>query len=544
VGPLALAMGLTAVTTTAGASTNGPSYPSGTLTISNESGSLWTCGFNPYNPAVDGTTVGFEYEPLVFVDTLESGKTTPMLASSYAWSDNNKVLTFTIRKGVKFSDGTPMTAADVAYTFDLLKANPALDLNAVWTALKSVAQVGDNVVLTFKTTAVPYFYYVADQIFVVPKHIWSSIKNPVTFANTSPVGTGPYLMTKCSGENITYTANPNYWQPGLPKVKTIEYPAFTSNDPANEELATGEAQLGAQFIPNINAFYTSKSPDYHYWFPPIANVSIFVNLTVSPLSQFAVRQALALGIDRQRVSAIGEYGYEPASNQAGIVTPTFSSWLDTSLLSKYNYAYNPAEAMSVLEKAGYKKGSNGIFAKDGKQLSFSIINVGGNSDWVAAVQVIQSELASIGIKLTPDNLSGTDFDNDIYNGDYQLAYNFESGGPTPYYELRQMLYSANSAPIGKPASSNWERYSSPATDKLFNEYAATTSTAVQHSIVDQLEKVMLTQVPVIPMTEEVDWYQYDTGAFSGWVTQKDPYAQPAVYILPDDGIMLSHLVPK
>ncbi len=291
-------MNLTAVSTTAGASVANTSSASGTLTISNESGELWPCSFNPYNPAVWGESVGFVYEPLVFVDTLENGKTTPWLASSYAWSDANKVLTFTIRQGVKFSDGTPMTAADVAYTFNLLKANPALDLNAVWSVLKSVAQHGDNVVLTFKTTAVPYFYYVADQIDVLPQHVWASVKNAVTYPDASPVGTGPYVMSKCSGQNITYTANPNYWQPGLPKVKTIEYPAFTSNDPANEELATGVAQLGAQFIPNIKAFYTSKSPNYHYWFPPIANVSMFINLTVAPLNDVAVREAIAYGVDR------------------------------------------------------------------------------------------------------------------------------------------------------------------------------------------------------------------------------------------------------
>ena len=237
------------------------------------------------------------------------------------------------------------------------------------------------------------------------------------------------------------------------------------------------AQLGAQFIPNIKAFYTSKSPNYHYWFPPIANVSMFINLTVAPLNDLAVREAIAYGVDRPRVSAIGEYGYEPPSNQAAIVTPTFSSWLDTSLLSKYNYSYNPAKAISVLEKDGYKKGSDGIFAKNGKELSFTIINVGGNSDWVAAVQVIASELAQVGIKITPDNLAYTDFTNDLYTGKYQLAYNNEVGGPSPYYELRQLLYGPNSAPIGKLASTNWERYINPSTDKLFDEYAATTSTA-------------------------------------------------------------------
>jgi peptide/nickel transport system substrate-binding protein len=540
ISPLVLALGLTAVPSVASASSSSSSI----LTISNEGGSLWPCSFNPYNPAVWGQSVGFFYEPLVYVDTLENGKTTPWLASSFAWSNGNKVLTFTIRKGVKFSDGTPMTAADVAFTFNLLKHNPALDLNAVWSVLKTVTQSGDNVVLTFKSTAVPYFYYVADQIDVLPQHVWASVKNAVTYDDASPVGTGPYVLSKCTGQNITYTANPNYWQPGLPKVKTIEYPAFTSNTPANEELATGVAQLGAQFIPNIKAFYTSKNPDYHYWFPPIANVDMFINLTVAPLNDLAVRQAMAYAVDRQRVSAIGEYGYEPPANQSAVVSPTFSSWSDHSLTSKYNYTYDPAKAVSILEKAGYKKGSGGIFEKDGKRLSFTIINVGGNSDWVASVNVIASELAAVGIKITPDNLTGTDFDAELFDGKYQLAYNYEAGGPSPFYELRQLLYSGNTAPIGKLASTNWERYSNATTDKLIDEYAATTSSATQHSIVDQLQQVMLSDVPVIPMTEEVDWYQYDTGTFSGWVTPQKPYAQPAIYQLPDDEQLLLHLVPK
>jgi peptide/nickel transport system substrate-binding protein len=545
VAPLAAALGLTAAVTAgppAGASTSNAA--SAILTISNESGSLWTCGFNPYNGAVQSESAGFVYEPLVYVNTLQSGKATPWLATAYKWSDGNKDLTFTIRKGVKWSDGTPMTAADVVFTYDLLKKNPALDLNSIWTVLKSVAQQGDNVVLTFKSAAVPYFYYVADQVFVVPQHIWSSVKNPVTFADSSPVGTGPYVVSACTGQNITYKANPSYWQPGLPKVKTIEYPAFTSNTPANEELATGQAQLGAQFIPNIKAFYLSRNPNNHYWFPPISNVSMFINLDKPPLNQLAVRQAMAYAVDRPRVSAIGEYGYEPPSDQAGIVTPTFSSWLDKSLLAKYNYGYDPAKAKSILEKAGYRMGPGGVMEKGGVKLAFSIINVGGNSDWVASVQVIQSELAQVGIKLTPDNLTGTDFDSDLYFGRFQLAYDNETGGPTPYYELRQILYSGNTAPIGKQATTNYERYSNPATDKLILEYATTTSTALQHKIVDQLQQVMLSQVPVIPMTESVDWYQYNTADFSGWVTPQNPYARPAIYIVPDNEVLLLHLVPK
>jgi peptide/nickel transport system substrate-binding protein len=520
--------------------------PSGTLTISNAAGTEWNCSFNPFLPGNlgNGITLGQVYEPLAFVDTLENAQATPWLATSWAWSNGNKTLTFTIRKGVKFSDGTAMTAADVAYTFNLIKKVPALDVNSVWSVLSSVTQSGDNVVMQFKAPSVPYFYYIADQIPIVPEHIWSTISNPATYADSDPVGTGAYIVKPCTPQNITYVANPDYWQPGEPKIAKVLYPAFTSNDPANTYLATGQAQWGSQFIPNIQAFYTSKSPNNHYWFPPYANVSLIPNLTVPGLSNPLVRQAIAYALDRGKVASTGEYGEEPAADQSDIATPTFSSWLDTTDAAKYDYSYDPAKAKRLLAQAGYTLGSDGIYARNGQQLSFTVINVGGYSDWVASMSVIQQELKAVGIQLTADNLAQTDFLSDLYAGKFQFAYYDQTGGPTPYYELRQWLYSANSAPIGQNAATNWERYSSPATDKLLNEYAATTDTATQHQIVDELQQVVLSDVPFIPITEEVGWFQYNTASFTGWPSPSDPYALPAVYSYPDMGQVLLHLSPR
>ena len=513
------------------------------VTISNEQGTTWTCGFNPFNPSVQFLSFGTEYEELTFENGLKSGKTTPWLASSYAWSNHNKTLTFTTRPGVKWTDGKPFSAADVLFTFKLIKRYPALDLNASWSVLKGVSLKGSKVVFNFKTSGVPYFYYIASQTPIVAKHVWSSIKNPVTYKDSKPVGTGPYKMSSCSPQVVKYTKNSGYWQKGLPKIATVYYPAFTSNDPANQQLASGKAQWGSQFIPNIKAYYLSKSKDNHYWFPPLVNVDIFINLKNPVLKNLAVRKAMAYGIDRGKVSKIGEYGYEPPSNQTGIVTPTFSSWLDQSAAKKVTY--NPAKAESILKAAGFKKSGGVYHTPSGKALSFRIINIGGYSDWVASVQVIQQQLKAIGIKITPENLSSTTYDNNLFNGKYDLAYSGnESGGPVPYYELRQLLYSKNSAPIGKPAASNWERYSNPQADSLINQYGATTSSSKQHDIIKKLQALMVKDIPVIPVTEGVDWYQYNTKDINGWVTQGNPYAKPAAYEHPDWAVMLLHLKPK
>jgi peptide/nickel transport system substrate-binding protein len=544
-GLLAAACGSSSSSGSGGGGASGNSV----LTIDNESGSLWTCNFNPFNLSDIGYSVGPVYEPLMFVNALQNDKTTPWLATSFAWSNAAKTLTFDIRSGVKWSDGKPFTAADVTYTFNLLNKNKGLDLNAIWAnsggPLTSVTQKGNQVVMQFKSPAETYFYYIADQIAIVPQHIWSTIGDPVKYPDTHPVGTGAFTVNPCTPQNITYKANPHYYVPGEPKLKQVNYPAFTTNDTANTYLASGSAQWGGQFIPSISKFYMSKSPDNHYWFPPLANVSMFVNLKNPILSNVAVRQAMAYAVNRPRASTIGEYGYEPPSNQAGIVTPTFSSWLDTSQAATFgsNYAYNPAKAKQILAAAGFKM-VNGVMTKGSEKLQFSIINNGGFSDWVAAVNTIQASLKSIGIIVTPKDEAAPAYQAALYDGNYQLAYGSETGGPTPYYELRQWLYSGNSAPIGQAAGSNFERYSNPQTDALINSYANTTSPAQQKAIVNKLQLVMLKEVPVIPVTESVDWYQYSTLNFTGWVTQANPYAQPAPYNYPDWGQMLLHVGPK
>ena len=450
---------------------------SGTLNISNEFGSTWTCQFNPYNPNFSTLPFGPVYEPLAFVDNLESGKASPWLATSWVWSNGDKTLTFTIRKGVTWSDGKPFSAADVLFTFNLLKKYPALDLNSDWTFLSSVTQQGsDQIVMNFKTAGQADFYYAADQTAIVPEHIWSTIKNPVTYSDKNPIGTGAYTVSACTPENITYTANKHYYMPGLPKVETVNYPAYLSNNAANADLASGKDQWGNQFIPSIQAAYTSKNPNNKYWFPPTVNNEIFVNLTNPLLSNVAVREAMSYAINRQTVSTNGEYGYEPPANQSGIVTPTYSSWVDPSLTAQVQLQLQPGQGQAGPEAAGYKMGGNGIFSSPSGQPLIptrSSTSATTPTGWPPC-RSSQQEFKAVGINLSVENLSSTAYDADLYTGKYQLAYSTESGGPGPFYELRQWLLSSNSAPIGQTASTNWERYSNPATDALLNEYPAAT----------------------------------------------------------------------
>ena len=520
----------------------------GVLTIDNESGALWQCDFNPYNGSVNGQSFGVLYEPLVY-DNLLNDKKTPWLASDYQWSTDNKTLTFTIRSGVKWTDGQPFTAADVVFSFALLKQHPEADLQSDWQVIQSVIQQGDDkVAFTFNQSAVPNFYQIAGQTAIVPQHIWSAFKDPAAQVVKDPVGTGPFTMSACTGQNITYKRNPNYWQKGLPYLDTVNYPAFLDNDPANAFLAAGQAQWGGQFIPNIDTYYVAKDPkNNHYWFPPIDNINVWFNTTLAPLNNKAVRQAIAYSIDRPSVSQKGEFGYEPPGNQTGVLSPTFDSWIDKAQADTYGYKFDVAKAQGLLQQAGFTKGSSGIFQdSSGKKLSLSIINIAGYTDWVASVQVIQDNLKQVGIELKPVNLEATAYFDKLFTGNFELAYGSvnTSPGPSPYYELRNTLHSATTAAIGQTAAGDYGRYKNPALDTLFDQYGGTTDPAKQHDLIKQVEKIMLEDVPVIPVTEGVAWYQYSTKDFAGWPTKDDPFAAPAPWNLPDWEVTLLHVYKK
>ncbi len=173
-------------------------------------------------------------------------------------------------------------------------------------------------------------------------------------------------------------------------------------------------------------------------------------------------------------------------------------------------------------------------------LKLTVITITGYTDWDASLAVIKQELAPIGIDLTISDLAQQTYDSKLYNGDFDLAYYGEAGGPSPYYELRQLLYSKNTAPIGQQANSNYSRYINPKVDALFDQYP-TADDAGQVSIIKQIEASMLADIPLIPTTESVDWFQYNDSDIQGWPTADNPYAQPGAYNVPDVEQLLLHL---
>ena len=157
--------------------------------------------------------------------------------------------------------------------------------------------------------------------------------------------------------------------------------------------------------------------------------------------------------------------------------------------------------------------------------------------------MVKQQLAAVGINLTVQDLAQQTYDDKLYTGDFDLAYYAPPGGPTPYYEMRLNLYSKNSAPIGQTANSNYSRYDNPEVDALLDKYPVVDD-AAQVQIVKQIGEAMMRDVPVIPITENVNWFQYNTKDISGWPTEHNPYAQPAAFNVPDVGIVLSSIWSK
>ena len=152
----------------------------------------------------------------------------------------------------------------------------------------------------------------------------------------------------------------------------------------------------------------------------------------------------------------------------------------------------------------------------------------------------------MGIEIKPANLDATAYFDKLFTGNFQLAYGAlnTSPGPNPYYELRNTLHSATTADIGETAAGDYGRYKNSSVDNLLDQFGATTDSAKQHDLIKQVQAVMLEEVPVIPVTEGVAWYQYSTKDFAGWPTKDDPFAAPAPWNLPDWEVTLIHVYKK
>jgi peptide/nickel transport system substrate-binding protein len=525
---------------TGSASDSGTASRGGSVTLVPSPKGPWTVNFNPLisgNNNLPGTQ-GMIYETLLYFNRID-GSVHPWLASSYKWSSDATSLTFNLRPGVKWSDGKPLTSADVLFTLNLSKQYPALDLNSLWQSIQSVsAPDSQTVVVTFKHPAVPMLWYVAGQTYIVPQHVWQTAGDPTMSTNEHPIGTGPFVLKSFNSQLYVLAKNPNYWQPGKPYIDELRYPAYTSNTSADLLLSEGQVDWTGLFTPQIRQTYVNRDPAHnHYWFPPANVVMLYLNTAKYPFNQVAVRQAISTAIDREQIYKTAEVGYEPVAHPTGLILPNEQKYLHGQYAGMA-YKQDNAQATTLLQKAGFHKGADGILVDaQGNRLAFKLNVVSGWTDWVTASQIMASNLKAIGMDVSVNAMSFNQYISALSQGSFDTSISWTTTGPTPYYLFNSLLNSSNTAPVGGQATSNFERWNDPATDRLLAQYASSADTSVQQQALDGLQQIMVDQVPSIPLVYGATWYEYTTSRFVGWPDQAHPYAVPAPYSAPDAEIV-------
>ncbi len=494
-----------------------------TLVMEGSPESTVTQAFNPFvatEAAFSMGAIGLIYEPLIQFDLAAPPKYYPWLATSYRWSNGGKAVTFTIRQGVRFSNGSPMTPADVVFTYDLVKRNPSINLAGL--AISSVSASGSTVTLTFPSAQYTNLQEIAG-VPILPRGIWGKAGNPATFADANPVGTGPYKLTTFTPQGFTLTRNPHYWQAAKLKVPSVYFPVYTSNTGALTALFSGQVDWTGNFIPGLQKDFVATDPAHHHFWEAPGNTNAFIpNLTRWPTNQLPVRQAISLALDRSLLASEGEAGLEnPVLNATGITLPTYSAWSGPVATMTVSPTGNVAAAKAVMKQAGYTVGSNGFWQKDGRTVSVTLTSPSAYTDYAEVGSIAAQELRNAGIEATFQGMSLNAWSADIGSGSFSLADHWSDGGITPYSLYDNWLDSALDS--GAAATGDYERLQDPAVNAALARLAGAATVPEQTAALAPIEKYVAANLPVIPITTASDWFEYNSQHWVGWPTQSDPY---------------------
>ncbi len=501
--------------------------------------------FNPFAPTpLDGTRAGI-YEPLYIVSYVNNSTVTPWLATAYTYSKDLKTLTFTIRQGVHWSDGQPLTARDVYYTLTAGKTQVAMNQGGLWGPnglATSVTQSGQRVTIHFKQPEATGFATLVNNVMIVPAHIWSTIKNPSAYPNAHPVGSGPFTEVRNYSPEHGYDIgkNTHYWQAGKPQFDTLRFSQFTGNIPIALALAAGQVDWFGGFIPNVQKDYVAHNPQYFHHFVTSHSLPnlLYFNTTAYPYSLPVFRKALSMAMNRQAYDTNAEYGNAPPSDSTGL-SGQYPTWRDKSLPNTLTQ-YNPAAARAMLLKAGFTMRGGSLVDPKGHPVSFNLPVVAGFTDFVAINQIMAHDFNALGIQasVTPVAQFG-DWYSKVQQGGYNVVLGFASGGATPYDFYYNLLDSENYQPIGTAVTvgNNYARYHNPTVDRLLARFRATTDATQQHAIVDQLQRIFITDLPDVPVLIQGIQEDYDTQYYTGFPDARNLYASPAFGANPTDRLL-------
>lgn len=517
------------------------------LTLESSQVSTLSGGFNPFVSTSVAATIGATsliYEPLFQADVVKPGTYYPFLATHFKWGRGGRSITFTIRRGVKWSDGQPFTAADVAFTYKLIKANP--DINGTGIELSGVSQARNTVTLRFPSPQYANFQNIAAQVYIVPQHIWSSVGNPAQYADNSPIGTGPYTVGSVGASGLVMHANQRYWGGpfgghGAPPVATVEFPTLAASASVLDELSSNQLDWAGNFISGLKTGFES-SPSHKVWFAAVQTNTLEPNLSRWPTDQLAVREAISLAIDRSAISSQGEAGLEPrAVNASGLTLPVFDEFLSPSVARDRLSAHaNARAAEQVLRQAGYKKVGR-YFTLHGRQVKLSVTDPASYSDYAADDAIVARDLQKAGINATFVGQSVPAWSADMADGNFQLTAHWSQTSVSPYQLYDDWLNSKLATK--KNRAGNFEGLKSAQIDAELKRLASARTIKQQAKDVAPIERFVAKNLPVIPTVYGASFDEYNTSGFSGWPTASNDYESGSPNA-PTNEVVILHLHPR
>lgn len=511
-------------------------------------GDITAKNFNPFSTTALQPTLGVIYEPLYWYNFAKQSDPTPVLATGYSWNAAGTELTIKLRLGVKWNDGQPFTAKDVAFTFNLVATTPALNPSGLAATAKATAD--DTAVLTFKSKSLMQEPAVLANQAIVPEHIWKDIKDPTTNLNENPVGTGPFKLKSFTPQSYVLTKNDQYWEQGKPIIKEVRYLPVQSADAASAALVAGKVDWASAYLPGIDNIIKSNK-DLTYVNTPVMT-TVLVTCSNSglgctgPQTDPAVRKAIYLAMNREQLAKLAGGGV------AGVGSPTLllpgrdDDWIADAGSAKLPQSAGVDEANQALDAAGWTKGSDGVRTKAGKRLSLTVQTVTGWSDYISINDTLKQQLAAVGIELKPSQVSWNEWNAAQTNGKFQLSLDSVGLGAStnPYFTYDGKLATANTMPVGKNATAgNQARFSNPVVDAALKVAAGTTDKAVQKAEYAKIQAVIADQLPYIPIYVNSMLTEFNTSRATGWPTKDDTYVLPAAWKAWDAGIVLKTIKP-
>jgi peptide/nickel transport system substrate-binding protein len=531
----------------AGARPQGPLGPAAvprgdTLYTSGKQWGPYT-NFNPLKPDYNTGVVGLVYETLFRYNPLKD-KFIPWLASGGKWSGKRNYVV-TVRPGVKWSDGRPLSAADVKFTFETQK-NTGAQYGTMWkTGLQRITTQGRTVTFHFRGTP-NYQEWDSNRytVPIVPRHIFKgySAKELVSgnASNTKKVvGTGPFKYGGGAGgsQTLQWNRRDGWW---ATKAFGMRMPMRyivdihnTSNTASLQNFLQSRIDLSNNFFPGINRYVGSRVGTYYKKAPYMlaANTAWLVpNTTKKPLNDVAFRRALAESINVNRI-VVADYQHIVSKASPTGLLPTWSKWVDQAQVKRLGFTYNIARAKARLASNGYRdrNGDGYVEDKDGSSINLRLIVPKGWSDWETAIQIITDSAKDAGIKISPAYPDFNALVEERNTGKFELVINNEKQiGNTPYtyydYLFRLPILSSQTV-------SNFQRFSSPAMwalSQALNKIPSSDVTKAKR-IHSQIQKVILQQLPAIPLWYNGMWAQYNTRYWTNFPSSTGNQATPSTW---------------